>query len=510
MFLTPCARIVLRCAPVIRAHLRDLPLGALAIAALACKPATAPPATPPVDGSAEAAAAAPRSTEPTPLPEQEKILAALAPSWSAGGVPMGIDPAVWPWLEPKDNAMTPERVALGKKLYFDPRLSADGTVACATCHDVTKGFTDARDVSEGIGGQLGKRNAPTVANALFFETQFLDGRVATLEDQAVLPIVNPIEMGQPTGDAAVAAIAGDAEYARMFQAAYGEAPSYAGIGKALAAFERTLVYLDAPYDRWLAGDPNALDDAAKKGFELFNGKARCVTCHHINGSNPLGSDQRFHNIGVSARQENFEQRATEALGLLAQDDSAEAIDRLALETDLSALGRFLVTKDQFDIGAFKTSQLRNVGLTSPYMHDGSLPTLWDVMDHYDKGGEANPYLDGGIEPLALSDDEIDQLVAFMVALTDVRFAEQQAAELSRQRAMAAKSRPFHDDALSQRKVFPFEARVKGEVSPAPAPPAVPSGKAPATTPTPANKPAEEKPTAPAPPPAPPDKKETAG
>jgi cytochrome c peroxidase len=477
---------------VIRAHLRDLPVGALAIAALACATTSAPPSSStPAGGAADATAGAPRSTEPTPLPDQEKALAALAPSWSPGAVPKGVDPAVWPWLEPKDNAMTAERVALGRKLFFDPRLSADGTVACATCHDVTKGFGDAREVSEGIGGQLGKRNAPTVANALFFETQFLDGRAATLEEQATLPIVNPIEMGQPHGDAAVAAIDKDPEYQRMFQAAYGEPPTYAGIGRAIAAFERTLVYLDAPYDRWLAGDPNALDDDAKKGFELFNGKARCVTCHHINGSNPLGSDQRFHNIGVSARQENFEQRAIEALGLLAQDDSAEAIDRLALETDLSALGRFLVTKDRFDIGAFKTSQLRNVGLTAPYMHDGSLATLWDVMDHYDKGGEANPYLDGGIEALALTEPEIDQLVAFMVALTDVRFASDQAAELARQRAVAAKSRPMRDEALAHREVLPFEARVKGKAEPPPKSPAVPSGKAPATTPTPADKPTEE-------------------
>lgn len=224
-----------------------------------------------------------------------------------------------------------------------------------------------------------------------------------------------------------------------------------------------------------------------------------MTCHHINGSNPLGSDNRFHNIGVSARQENFETRAIEALGLLAQDDSAEAIDRLAIETDLSALGRFLVTKNRFDVGAFKTSQLRNVGLTAPYMHDGSIATLWDVMDHYNKGGEANPYLDGGIEPLALTEPEIDQLVAFMVALTDVRFAEAQAQELKRQRAVAAKSRPLRDEDLAQRRVFPFEARVKGKDRPAPAEPAVPSGKAPQTTPTPAEKPPEGAPSRSGPP-----------
>jgi cytochrome c peroxidase len=153
-----------------------------------------------------------------------------------------VPPAAWAALVPEDNQETPERVALGRKLYFDTALSADGTVSCATCHDVSRGFTDQRPVSEGIGGKLGRRNAPTTLNALFFQTQFWDGRAITLEDQAKLPIVNPIEMGMPDGEAAVAKIAGDAQYQKMFQAAYGRAPNYDDIGRAIAAFERTLVF----------------------------------------------------------------------------------------------------------------------------------------------------------------------------------------------------------------------------------------------------------------------------
>jgi cytochrome c peroxidase len=324
---------------------------------------------------------------------------------------------------------------------------------------VTRGLTDQRAVSEGIRDQLGKRNAPTTANAAFGHTQFLDGRAASLEEQAKLPIVNPIEMGQKDGAAAVAAIAEDSDYPALFRAAYGRAPNYDDVGRAIASFERTLVFLDAPFDRFRAGDGSAISEDAKKGFALFNGKARCAACHPLNDTNPIGSDQRFHNIGVSARVADFEKHATAALGTLAKNPSLEAIDRLALETDMSELGRFLVTKEYADVGAFKTSQLRNVAVTGPYMHDGTLKTLWDVMDHYNKGGEANPYLDGGIEPLALSEAEIDQVVAFLLTLTDRRFAEAGATEARKQREAAVKSRPFRDTALAERKTFPFEGRV---------------------------------------------------
>ncbi|HET6585594.1 MAG TPA: cytochrome c peroxidase [Nannocystaceae bacterium] len=419
--------------------------------ALACEAARAAPAPAPA-GKAPHGANAP-----------EAQLAELARlELGKGGPPPGLDAVVWQSLVPADNAPSAERIALGQKLYFDPRLSADGTVACATCHDVLRGFSDRRPLAEGIGDQLGRRNSPTTMNAMLLGSQFWDGRAPSLEAQALLPIVNPIEMGQPDGDAATKAIAGDADYERMFQAAYGRAPSYEDIGRALASFERTFVFLDAPFDRFAKGEAEAMSAAAQRGWALFNGKARCVTCHPINVANPLGTDDRFHNIGVSARHQNFDALVVKALAMLEKDPTLKGIDELALETDASELGRFLVSRSPADIGAFRSQQIRNVGITAPYMHDGSLATLWDVMDHYNKGGEANRFLDGGMEALALTEDELADMVEFLFALTDVRFAEQNEAEKSRQGEIAAKQRPFRDDDLALRRVLQFEPRTKGE------------------------------------------------
>jgi len=376
--------------------------------------------------------------------------------------PSGIDTVAWATIYMlQGNELTADRVALGRKLYFDTRLSKDGTLACATCHDVSRGFTDHRSVSEGIGDHLGKRSAPTTMNAALLQSQFWDGRAPSLEEQAKLPILNPIEMGHPDAASAMAAVNTDPAYAELFRKAYGRDPNYEDLGRAIANFERTLIFLDAPFDRFAAGDTKALSPAAQRGLALFNGKARCVSCHMMNSSNPLGTDNLFHNIGVSARKQNFETLAGQALAVLKDGSNTEELDKLAVETDMSELGRFLVTKKREDIGAFKTEQLRNVGLTAPYMHDGSLKTLWDVMDHYNKGGETNAYLDGGIEPLNLSESEIDDVVAFLFSLTDARFGAQNEAALREQQAQAAKNRPFRDNALAHRDVLPFEQRVLG-------------------------------------------------
>jgi cytochrome c peroxidase len=395
-----------------------------------------------------------------PMPQQQQRLDQLIPGLTTP--PPGIDPTAWTSIYvPAGNELTADRIALGRKLYFDTHLSKDRTLACATCHDVSRGFTDHRSVSEGIGDHLGKRSAPTTMNAALLQTQFWDGRSPSLEEQAKLPILNPIEMGHSDSASAMAAVQSDPSYQGLFQKAYGRAPNYDDLGRALASFERTLIFLNAPFDRFSAGDPRALPPAAQRGRALFNGKARCVSCHMINSSNPLGTDNLFHNIGVSARTKNFEALAGQALGVLSQADNSQALDKLAIETDMSELGRFLVSKRRQDIGAFKTEQLRNVGLTAPYMHDGSLHTLWDVMDHYNKGGETNAYLDGGIEPLNLSEDEINDVVAFLFALTDTRFAAQNEAALREQQAIAAKTRPFRDNALAHREMLPFEQRVIG-------------------------------------------------
>jgi cytochrome c peroxidase len=373
-----------------------------------------------------------------------------------------VDPSFWRGLVPPDNMPGEARIALGRRLYFEPRLSRDGTVACATCHDTSRGFTDRRSTSEGIRDQLGKRNAPTTLNAVFFSSQFWDGRAASLEEQATLPIVNPIEMGQPDGNAAAAAISGDDEYRKAFRSAYGRAVNYQDIGRAIASFERTLVFIDAPFDRFAGGDASAISDDARAGWALFNGKARCASCHQMSASSPVGTDNRFHNVGVSARHQEFEKLASTALEILAKNSSKEELDRLALETDISELGRFVVTRNPSDIGAFKTAQVRNVGITAPYMHDGSMATLWDVMDHYNKGGEANRYLDGGIEPLNLGEAEVTELVAFLFTLTDDRFADSNRAEMERQRQLAAQRRPFRDEDVASRKVLPFEQRAAGK------------------------------------------------
>jgi cytochrome c peroxidase len=366
----------------------------------------------------------------------------------------------WTALIPKDNPGSAEQVALGRKLFFDARLSRDGTVACATCHDVSRGLSDRRSLFEGVGGSIGKRNSPTVMNALFYASQFWDGRAATLEDQARLPIVNPIEMGQPNERAAVAAIAGDVAYQDAFRKAYGKDVNFDDLVRALGAFQRTLIFMSSPFDRFVRGDANAISADAKAGWALFNGKGRCTACHQMSGDRPIGTDNRFHNVGVSARHQDFEGLVKKALAALQKDSSQESIDQLALQTDLSELGRFVVTRNRGDIGAFRTPQVRNVGVTAPYMHDGSLTTLWDVMDHYNKGGEANAFLDGGMEPLDLTDREIDQMVAFMFALTDERLAAQNQTEMQRQRAIAIKRRPFRDEALEHRKILLFEQRLK--------------------------------------------------
>jgi len=408
-----------------------------------------------------------RAQEQVPMAEhgaaamdyQLQELEELEPWGDPDRIPDAFDPVVWSAFVPKDNETTLERVALGKKLYFDKRLSADGTVACATCHDVTRGFTDQRDVSEGIHGQTGQRNAPTTMNAVLFRTLFLDGRAASLEEQARLPIINPIEMGFESGEKAAAAIADDPEYQRMFQSAYGRDVNYEDIGRAIAAFERTLIFVDSPFRRFLGGDEDAISQEAKLGWKLYNGKARCNACHPINLSNPLGTDNRFHNVGVSARHQDFEALARRAIDALEEDPSLQRLEELAVGTDLSELGRFMVTKNRSHIGAFRTLQVLNVGITPPYMHDGTMPTLWDVMDHYNKGGEPNPFLDGGMEPLALTEEEINQVVAFLFALADYRFAEENERQMQEQRELAAESRPFRDEAMAQRRVIQYEQRV---------------------------------------------------
>ncbi len=188
---------------------------------------------------------------------------------------------------PPDNPQTPEKITLGQNLFFDGRLSADGTVACSTCHDPARAFTDGRPTSVGIKGRVGQRNAPTILNALYNKTQFWDGRVGTLEEQAALPIVNPVEMGQPSLDAAVSRIAAVPEYRDAFRTVFGGPPNARDLLRAIASYERTQLSFDSPFDRFIAGDSTAIDAAAKRGWELFNTSARCNKCHGA-GAGPSG------------------------------------------------------------------------------------------------------------------------------------------------------------------------------------------------------------------------------
>lgn len=325
---------------------------------------------------------------------------------------------VLPPVEPEDNPTTPEKVDLGRELYFDKRLSADDTVSCATCHDPAKGFADGREVAEGIDGKTGPRNSPTVINAAFFEKQFWDGRVDTLEEQAKLPIVNPVEMGMPSHQALEKKLRKIEGYRKGFKKAFGTEDFTADhIARAIGAFERTLVSARSPFDRFLDGETGAISEDAKAGWKLFNGKARCNNCHGHVDVYPFFTDDKFHNIGVGAKDVNFNDLARKA------QQPGVTPEELAFMEGVTELGRYLVTREPKDIGAFKTPGLRNVALTAPYMHDGSEPTLEAVIEFYDKGGVPNPNLDGGIVPLNLTDTEKRQLVEFMKTLTSTDLPE---------------------------------------------------------------------------------------
>jgi cytochrome c peroxidase len=350
---------------------------------------------------------------------------------------------------PADNPQTPEKISLGQKLFFEPRLSADGTVSCSTCHSPDLAFTDRKPTSVGIKGRVGQRNAPTILNALYNKTQFWDGRVKTLEEQAALPIVNAVEMGHPNLDAAVAQIASVEEYRQAFQRVFGRPPNGPDLLRAIASYERTQLSFDSPFDHFIAGDKNAIDASANRGWELFNTQARCNKCHALTDTQrdvTVFTDNDFHNIGIGIIRHNVVALARQAEQLIKSGDTA-AIDRAAIQTDMSALGRFLITKQEKDTASFKTPDIRNALVTGPYFHDGSQETLWDVIDHYNKGdGLQNPYLDEDIQPLALTETEIDDLVAFLASLTSATYKEQGAAELTRQRAVSRTNRPQRDTA----------------------------------------------------------------
>ena len=300
--------------------------------------------------------------------------------------PLGLEPD---FEIPQDNPLTEEKVRLGKRLFFDKRLSLDESLSCATCHDSEKGFSNGLAVSEGVSGKTGSRNVPSIVNRLYGSTQFWDGRAETLESQALGPLFNPDEMAM-NEKLLLERLNTDTAYLKLFYQAFGSSePTVERISKALACFERTLLTGETAFDRYeWEGIATALSASAKRGLSLFRGKGRCSTCHI--GTN--FTDEQFHNLG-----------AGEGVG---QMDP----------------GRAAVTGDSADFGKFKTPSLRNIEYTAPYMHDGSLARLEDVIEFYNQGGRPNPYLDKEMKPLKLSDAEKSDLLAFLKALTGPVFS----------------------------------------------------------------------------------------
>jgi len=295
-------------------------------------------------------------------------------------IPLGLDL----YLPVPDNSpMTPANVALGRKLFFDPILSRDQSLACASCHNPERAFTDGRTVSKGVFGRQGPRNVPTLINRAYGKTHFWDGRTTSLEQQVLQPIQAAHEMGM-TVEEAVERLKQKRTYRKAFQSTFGQAVDSVHLARALAGYVRTILSGNAPVDRYINGEREALSEEARRGLRLFRGKANCTACH----LGPSFTDEQFHNTGIAWR------------------------DGAWLDP-----GRFGVTGDEADRGAFKTPTLREVARTAPYMHDGSLSTLEKVIEFYNRGGNPNPYLDEELRPLRLTDEKKADLLAFLRSLS---------------------------------------------------------------------------------------------
>jgi cytochrome c peroxidase len=322
-------------------------------------------------------------------------------------VPLGLPPVVIP----ADNPPTAETIALGRRLFYDPILSADHSVSCASCHSPQFGFADSRPVSEGVGKKTGTRHSPPVVNSTYYTVQFWDGRSPSLENQAEGPVQNPAEMAN-TLKTVEERLNADPSYRQQFAEAWGARPIvYEMVEKSIASFERTVISGNSPFDRWKYGhDKNAVDDSVKRGFVVFTSKkkADCAACHPVGEKYALFTDNQFHNVGVGVNAGEF--------------------------TDV---GLYAVTHQETDKAKFKTPSLRNVAQRAPYMSDGSLTDLKQVIDFYIGAGNSNPNLDPKIHVLDfLSGQERADLQAFLNSLTgeippDMGPPEVTKAELSR-------------------------------------------------------------------------------
>jgi len=281
------------------------------------------------------------------------------------------------------NPMTHEKVELGRKLFFDKTLSVDNSMSCATCHDPKQGWANGERFAVGVSGEFGTRNVPTIVNSAFNRSHFWDGRAASLELQALGPIMNKDEMAMPSKQELVNRLSEHAEYPELFAKAFPNGITATNVARALASYERTIVAGNSPYDRYLAGENDAMSESARRGMELFmdKRKSKCAICHEP----PMFTAMFYHNLGVG------------------------------MEAESPDLGRHYVTKLESNKGQFKVPTVRDVKHTAPYMHDGSIATLKEVIDFYDKGGIPNPYLAKDMRgKLNLTQQEKDDLLAFMV------------------------------------------------------------------------------------------------
>jgi cytochrome c peroxidase len=332
--------------------------------------------------------------------------------------PLGLPPVP----VPPDNPLTAEKIALGRKLFFDRRLSHNGTISCGMCHVPEQGFTSNElATAVGIEGRTVRRNSPTIVNTAYFTALFHDGREHSLELQALAPLVAGNEMGNPALGVVVDRLRRLPDYAGLFEKAFGRGPGVENFGQAIAAWQRTLIAGDSPFDQWRYGKrAEAIDAAAKRGFALFSGKAGCAGCHTVGEKHALFTDGAYHNTGIGYYNSVLRQSSAGLKVEIAPGKHA-ILDARALaavsEPLPSDLGRYEVSLAPGDRWAYKTPSLRNIALTAPYMHDGSLASLREVVRFYNRGAYRHDLLDPAIRALDLGSDEVNDLVAFLESLT---------------------------------------------------------------------------------------------
>ena len=325
---------------------------------------------------------------------------------------------------PADNPLTRAKIELGRKLFFDRRLSINDTLSCATCHIPEQGFTNNElRTPVGVEGRSVLRNSPTLYNVAYQEHVFLDGREISLENQVWQPMTARNEMAAPSIGYVIRKVRRMRDYEALFEQAFeGRGPDILTIGQALASYQRTLLAADSPFDRWyFGGRADAVDESVKRGFALFSGKAQCVVCHRVQADHALFIDHEFHNTGLGYAASVSEKKPDTTRVQLAPGVFAElpqaAIDAVTQQRLPNDLGLYRITESPDDRWKFRTQTLRNVSLTAPYMHNGRFNTLREVIDFYDRGGVPNELLSPLIRPLELTEKEKQDLEAFLHSLT---------------------------------------------------------------------------------------------